>query len=121
MRDVISEWVAEFFDDVKPLMPGGGEGGGGRGAAAGHQPPGSGSGSGGAAALQVPLAELAAGMRTPAHMVPAVAPRSVPLGSPRPSPRSSFINREGVGTSPTPQSTAAGVAQQLRASSRGSR
>ena len=76
-----SEWTAEFFDDVAPLVPGlkGPSG----------------------ASLPLPIGDLAAGMRTPPHLV---SPRPGSNctggggvgggGSARVSPRGSFNNRD---------------------------
>lgn len=64
-----AEWVAEFFDDVQPLVPGL------------KGPQGIGC---------LPLGELAAGMRTPTHL----SPRPASCSSARMSPRSSFHNRD---------------------------
>jgi hypothetical protein len=68
-----ADWLAEFFDDVDPLVPG--------------------------LKGPLPLGELAAGMRTPPHLA---SPRPGSCSSARMSPRSSFHNRDPGSPSPPP-------------------
>ena len=99
-------WVAEFLDDVAPLVPG----------LKGPQ----------GAALPVPVSELAAGMRTPPHLASPRPGSARP--SPRPSPRGSFHNRDpaagaavtgGGAGSPTPAPPLSSSPLPVRANSRG--
>jgi hypothetical protein len=89
MQAHTAEWMAEFFDDVAALVPGGLRG-----------PQGT---------LSPPLGALAAGMRTPSHLSP--RPGDCGPASARMSPRTSLHNRDfggaagGGPSSPGPMRT----------------